>query len=302
MTEQETKAREPFHWRTAIAYKTRERVAVRGYDVNELAGNLDFGELTYLVWRGELPTKSQGKMMNALFVISAEHAFSPSTAAARFVASGGNPLNVTAAAGIMAMGDMHGAPERLAEITQKGVKRMREEGKTIEDVARGILLDFKGRGERIGGFHHPQHIKDPRAPRLVQLAKEYGVVRDHLRLALSMQEQMKAVYGRQLWLNVEGAIGVIASDLGFPYTMIRAFAILPRLVSTVAHAWEETQREVPWRASTGASIVQPLDLSLQRKEFYDGPPDRALPSEWLQSEVPQEVREYPHREGFPRLV
>ena len=127
MVPQAAKAREPFHWRTAIAYKTRERVANRGYDVNELAGNLNFGELTYLIWKGELPTKNQGKMMNALFVISAEHAFSPSTAAARFVTSGGNPLNITAAAGIMAMGDMHGAPERLAKITQEGVRSAQEE-------------------------------------------------------------------------------------------------------------------------------------------------------------------------------
>ena len=86
----------------------------------------------------------------------------------------------------MAMGDMHGAPERLAEIAQKGVKGMREGSKTIEEVARETLLDFKARGERIGGFHHPQHIKDPRVPRLVQLAKECEVVGDHLRLALSM--------------------------------------------------------------------------------------------------------------------
>ena len=298
----ETPVKESFHWRTAVAYKTRERVVNRGYDVNELAGNLDFGELAYLVWKGELPTKNQGKIMNALFVISAEHAFSPSTAAARFVASGGNPLNVTAAAGIMAMGDMHGAPERLAKVAQEGVGRMKEEKKNLEEVAREILLDFKQRGERIGGFHHPQHIKDPRAPRLVQLAKEYGVVGDHLRLALAMQEQMGEVYGRQLWLNVEGVIGVIASDLGFSYGMIRAFAILPRLVSTVAHAWEESQREVPWRASTRASIVQPLSLSLQKKEFYDGPPDRELPGERVESEVAQEVREYPYTEGFPKLI
>ncbi len=298
----ETRAREPFHWRTAIAYKTRQRVVNRGYDVNELAGNLDFGQLTYLLWKGELPTENQGKMMNALFVISTEHAFSPSTVAARFVASGGNPLNVTAAAGIMAMGDMHGTPERLAKITQEGVNRAHKEGKSLEQVARELLRDFKERGERIGGFHHPQHIKDPRAPRLVQLAREYGVVGDHLRLAISMQEQMKEVYGRQLWLNVEGVIGVIASDLGFHHSIIRAFAIVPRLVSCVAHACEESQREPPWRASTGEEIIQPLDLSLQKKEFYDGPPDRKLPEELVKSEVPEEVREYPHKEGFPRLI
>ena len=30
--------REPFHWQTSIAYKVRDRIVVRGYDVNELAG------------------------------------------------------------------------------------------------------------------------------------------------------------------------------------------------------------------------------------------------------------------------
>ena len=46
----EDKQKEPFHWRTAISYKTLDRIVVRGYDVNELAGNVSFAEMLHLVW------------------------------------------------------------------------------------------------------------------------------------------------------------------------------------------------------------------------------------------------------------
>lgn len=75
--------REPFHWRTAIAYKTKDRIVVRGYDVNALVGNLTFSEMAYLVWRGELPPEHHARMLDAILVSMAEHAFSPSSAACR---------------------------------------------------------------------------------------------------------------------------------------------------------------------------------------------------------------------------
>jgi citrate synthase len=33
----DSERQESFHWRTSISYKTRERIVVRGYDINELA-------------------------------------------------------------------------------------------------------------------------------------------------------------------------------------------------------------------------------------------------------------------------
>ena len=72
----ERKQQEPFHWRTGVAYKTRDRIVVRGYDLNDLTGNLDLVEMAYLVWRGELPGESHASMLNAIMVCLAEHAFS----------------------------------------------------------------------------------------------------------------------------------------------------------------------------------------------------------------------------------
>src|SRR3972149_176063 len=53
--------REPFHWRTAISYKTKDRIVVRGYDLNDLVGNLSFTAMAYLVWRGGLPSAAHGR-------------------------------------------------------------------------------------------------------------------------------------------------------------------------------------------------------------------------------------------------
>jgi len=106
------KDREPFHWQTAIAYKTQDKIVIRGYDLNELIGNVTFTEMAYLVWRGELPSEAHAKMLDALLVSMAEHAFSPSSAACRFVASGGVPLHVGVAGGMLAIGSLHGTADR----------------------------------------------------------------------------------------------------------------------------------------------------------------------------------------------
>jgi citrate synthase len=65
--------------------------------------------------------------------------------------------------------------------------------------------------------------------------------------------------------------------MGFTPELMKGVFLLSRTVSLVAHTYEEMQRERGWRASTRAPIVQPLDLSLQRPDFYDGPSDRPLP-------------------------
>ena len=134
---------------------------VRGYDLNELTGNIGFAEMAYLVWRGELPPANHGRMLDAILVSMAEHAFSPSSAASRFVASGGVPLHVGVAGGMLALGSLHGTADRPAELFRSAVDRMREEQTTIEEAARRVAGEARRAGQRLPGFHHPQHIQEP---------------------------------------------------------------------------------------------------------------------------------------------
>jgi len=60
-------------WRTAITEIAPNRIAVRGYPVDEMMGRLSFGDAIYLILRGELPTPSVGRLFSAALVSSIDH-------------------------------------------------------------------------------------------------------------------------------------------------------------------------------------------------------------------------------------
>jgi citrate synthase len=268
--------REPFHWQTAIAYKTKDKIVVRGYDLNDLTGNVTFTEMAYLVWRGELPPANHAKMLDALLVSMAEHAFSPSSAASRLVASGGVPLHVGVAGGMLAIGSIHGTADRPAELFKGAVERMQRESLSIEEAARKVAGEAKTGGRRLPGFHHAQHIIDPRTARMLALSDEYGISGTYVAMARAVEAATEEFWGRRIYLNGPGAMGAICLDMGFDVELIKGVFLLSRIVSLVAHTYEEMHREKGWRASSNSPIVQPLDLALQKPEFYDGPRDRPL--------------------------
>lgn len=272
----DTTQRPWFHWRTAIAWKNRERIVIRGYDVNELTGSLDFGEMVFLVLRGELPTPAQAKMTNALMVNLAEHAMSPSSATVRFATSGGAELNAAVAAGVAAIGRLHGTSDRPAEMYLGVAERAAHDGLSLTDAAAKVVGEMRERRESMPGFHHPQHIMDPRSQRLLGLADELGISGEYVRIARAMEAATDEVFGRRIYLNGPGAMGCIGLDMGFQPIQIKAIFIVARSLSLAAHSIEESSREKGWRASAGADMVQPLSLEMQGPDWYDGPADRTL--------------------------
>lgn len=292
------KRREPFHWRTDIAYKTRDRIVVRGYDLNDLTGNLDLGEMAYLVWRGEIPEESHAKMLNAIMVCLAEHAFSPSSAAARMVSSGGVPLHVGVAGGMLTIGDLHGTFDRPAALFQKGVTRAKAERKSLEKIADVMVSEARENRERLPGFHHPQHIRDPRSGRLIAIGKQLGVAGEHLKLALAMEDATERHHSKRVWLNAVGVSGALLSDMGFEPELAKGVMLVSRCISLVAHSFEEMTKESGWRASSRQSITQPLDLSLQLPDFYGGPKDREFPRDRVK--IGRERRKGPFKRSIAR--
>lgn len=294
--------REPFHWETSIAYKVKDRIVVRGYDVNELAGNISFAEMLHLVWKGELPLENVAKMIDALLVIFAEHAMSPSTASARLVMSGAGYIMSALAGGLLSIGYTHVNAHEAAATWRKAVALAKERGWALEEAAGYLCQGIRSKqkddafvrlfGERniLPGWHHPQHIKDPRPPRIIELAENLGVAGEHVEFVKAVEKTTKKYWGRTIYMNVSGAMSAVMLDMGFEPDECLALCAIARSVSVVAHALEEKNREAGWRASSRAKIVQPLDLSLQKPEHYDGPQDRHLPPE----RIVQSLRRAPY--------
>ncbi len=259
MTEAEKKA----VWTTAITRIEPNKVAVRGHNIAGLMGKVSFGAAVYLILTGKLPDERVGRLMDAILVSSIDHgATPPSCLAARTVASTGASLSQSVAAGILAINRHHGgAIEDGARYMGSLLEKTKKEGRGIDAVAADEVARIKASGERIPGFGHRIHTKDPRTGRLFELAGEAGLkgaAGTHIGAARAVERAFAAT-GKPLPINVDGAIGAILADLGLDPRVFNGLFMIARTPGLVAHVTEEQTREKPMRR------IDPVNHA------YDGP-------------------------------
>ena len=252
-------------WNTAITRVEPNKVAVRGYNIAELMGRVSFGAAVYLTLTGELPSPAVARLMDAILVSSIDHgATPPSALAARSVASTGATLSASVAAGIMSINRHHGgAIEDCARQLRAIADRATRESISMDEAAARTLAVMREAGERMPGFGHRLHTKDPRTARLFELAREAGVDGVHMQAARAVEKAF-ADAKKSLPINVDGAIGAILADLGMDPAAFNGIFMIARTPGLVAHVIEEQTREKPMRR------IDPVNHG------YDGPPARRV--------------------------
>ena len=261
MSESEQKA----VWHSAITRIEPNKVAVRGYDIADLMGRVSFGASVYLILTGELPSSAVAHLMDAILVSSIDHgATPPSALAARSVASTGATLSASVAAGIMSINRHHGgAIEDCARQLKAIADCAAQESISLNEAATRTLAAMREAGERMSGFGHRLHTKDPRTARLFELAREAGVDGAHMQAARAVEKAF-ADAKKSLPINVDGAIGAILADLGLTPTAFNGIFMIARTPGLIAHVIEEQRREKPMRR------IDPV------RHGYDGPAPRYL--------------------------
>jgi len=290
MTDAERKA----VWTTAITRIEPNRVAVRGHDIASLMGKISFGAAVYLILTGKLPDEETGRLMDAILVSSIDHgATPPSALAARTVASTGASLSQSVAAGIMSINKHHGgAIEDCARYLGGLLERTRSPNQpaapqttqhtahmsnaptagnqhasrdavssSLASLATAEVARIKSSGDRIPGFGHRIHTKDPRTATLFELAAAAGLTdapTTHIGAARAIEHAFAAI-GKPLPINVDGALGAILADLGLDPRVFNGIFMIARTPGLVAHVTEEQTRERPMRR------IDPVNHA------YDGP-------------------------------
>ncbi len=259
MTDAERKA----VWTTAVTRIEPNKVAVRGHDIASLMGKVSFGAAVYLILTGKLPDERVGKLLDAVLVSSIDHgATPPSCLAARTVASTGASLSQSVAAGISSINKHHGgAIEDCARYLGGLITRVKGEGKGLDELAAAEVARIKSTGDRISGFGHRVHTKDPRTGKLFELAAQAGLGEGpgtHIGAARAIERAFAAI-GKPLPINVDGAIGAILADLGMNPRVFNGIFMIARTPGLVAHVTEEQTREKPMRR------IDPVNHA------YDGP-------------------------------
>ncbi|WP_414836589.1 citryl-CoA lyase [Candidatus Nanohalococcus occultus] len=218
-------------WKTSIS-KSGEDAEVRGEKLEEVM-EMEFSDAIWLVLKGEKPSENESEMFKTLLSSSIDHGVgNPSTVSARTVQSGGNSMNTSVAAGILALGDKHGG-------AIEDCMKMIQSDKAAEEIVEEKLE----KGETIPGIGHKIYKdEDPRASKMLEKADELGTSGECVEKMLDIREEFSD-RKVELVLNVDGAIAGIMSDLGWDHRLGKGIFIIARTPGLVAHVHEEMGEE-----------------------------------------------------------
>jgi citrate synthase len=229
-------------------------------------GAITFSQGIFLALRGDLPTEKESRILDAILVSSIDHGVTPpSCLTARTIASTGAPLSAALAGAILAISKHHGgAIEDTMELFQRAVSSTRPSDGTPEPAALAVIQEYRDAGKRLPGYGHRLHTKDPRSQKLFQLAYDLDLAHDYVKMAAAIERGIETIFGKNLPLNVDGAIAALLCEMGFPSKLGNAFFMMARAAGVIAHIFEEQR------------TMRPMRRINSKEHVYDGIPERKL--------------------------
>ena len=230
-------------WSTEIIDMEPGRIAIRGYEIQDLIGRLGFAQMIWLMLRGDLPSGAEAALFESALVAAVDHGpQAPSIAIARMAMTCGVGINNAMGSAVNALGDVHGGAGEAAAGLYHDIDADKDTP-LADAVAAGLARFRATQGRYIPGFGHRFHPIDPRAPRLMALVAEAvaaGTVSGRFRaIAMQIEEQLGAGKSRPVPMNIDGATAVIFTELGFGPGLQRGLFCLSRSVGILAHAHEQ---------------------------------------------------------------
>ncbi|WP_027153046.1 citryl-CoA lyase [Mesorhizobium sp. WSM2561] len=263
-------------WQTDIIEMRPGVIRLRGYEIQDLIGRVSFPAMIWLMLRGELPGEEQAALLGIALGAAVDHGpQAPSIAVARMAATCGVGINSAMASAINVLGDVHGGAGEQALAFYGDIAAAVDEGVTLGDAVMARLDRFFAEEKSyVPGLGHRFHPVDPRAPRLIELTRDFaarGIVSGRFAdIADAVEAEVARRKGKKIPLNIDGATAVIYGELGFPPPLTRGLFVLSRSVGILAHAWEQSQQS----------------------DRNKGP----LPREWLWAYTGTPVRPFPQAE------
>ncbi|WP_027161344.1 citryl-CoA lyase [Mesorhizobium sp. WSM1293] len=260
-------------WQTDIIEMRPGVIRLRGYEIQDLIGRVSFPAVIWLMLRGELPSEDQAELLGIALGAAVDHGpQAPSIAIARMAATCGVGINSAMASAINVLGDVHGGAGEQALSFYGDIAVAIDAGMTLNEAVSARLDRFFAEEKGyVPGLGHRFHPVDPRAPRLLELTREFavrGAVNGRFAdIAEAIEADVARRKGKKIPLNIDGATAVIYGELGFPPPLTRGLFVLSRSVGILAHAWEQSQQA----------------------ERNKGP----LPREWLWAYTGTPVRPFP---------
>ena len=234
-------------WKSLITDVAQDRLLTHGVDQREIIREFTYEEMVFFLLKGVRPTPVQRDLLRAVLVSHISHGITGQSTLAVMEAADcrSDFLNALIAGFSVGAGIYH----------QGGLRATMEEIERLAAIApvnlEAHVEDRLSRGERIMGFGHRFHRRDPRAEELLRLADAHKFSGAHLDVTRRLAEILGRLKG--VAMNIEAAGGSILLDLGFESKIGHLFIILGRSPMFAAAYLE--------RLAQGRRPVQRIEVS-----------------------------------------
>ena len=149
------------------------------------------------------------------------------------------------AAGVLGCGTVIlGAADLCRKVIEDVLSRADARG-TLDAAALDVAREHREQRKALPGYGHPLHKPvDPRAERMIALARERGIAGASVEAALALTKAAAATWGKPLPMNVSMTIAATLRDVNVPHGLIRAVPILARTAGLIAHCIEEAETPI----------------------------------------------------------
>ncbi len=242
----------PKPWETKITEIKKDEIRVHGYRLDELMVKRSFSDMVFLMLKGQLPSENEGKILDIMLVSCIDHGVTPPSALAALTsASTGAPYNGALAAGILSINEHHGGAiensMRMLMELQVILDSSKDTGRDFSEAVNLLVSQYKDQNRRLPGFGHRIHKNDPRTAKLLDLADEFDLGNTWVRLLTGLKDGVQKSTGKDLPINVDGAIAALLLELGIAPELANSFFIMARVPGLVAHIHEEKTIQKPMR-------------------------------------------------------
>ncbi|MGW5715264.1 citryl-CoA lyase [Amycolatopsis sp. NPDC003865] len=245
------------YWTSQVSAITDDKVYVRGYDLEDLIGELSFTSAVFLLIRGHLPTPGQARVLDGVLSAVLDYGLEkPGTVAARFAVSANPSMAAGLAAACLSVGRYTLSTEDTSRFIIEAHDRFQQSGLSMAEFADREVARLSQARQRIPGLGHPVFKRvDPRAAVLRRLAVEEGCWSERA----DLYEAVHAAFTRKpgkadVPINDVGMMGAVLVALGFTPEEGSGIAILSTMPGVVAHISEELATGRPIRVVPRAQV------------------------------------------------
>lgn len=226
-------------WKTDITAIEPGRLTTYGVDQLDVIEQFSFEEMLFLLLQARRAKAHEVDLLRATIVSHISHGITgQSTLAVRMAADcRATFLNALVAGFSTGSGPYHqgGLEATMRELVALSAI-------PASDLEEHLLIRLKHR-DRIMGFGHRFHkLGDPRAQKLIELARGHSFHGEHLQTLGAASKILQRE--KSLAINIEAAGGAILLDLGFEPAISHLFIVLGR-APMFAAAYQERIRESP---------------------------------------------------------